>query len=127
MAVVFSGESRQGYTGPAQMGKCPYQFTGNADPEWHDFFAAAWQFGKWASTHDVGGNGPNLTMHVTGDERRWCADGIMLCLTKAGWAADVYMHFVELLAVLPGGHPDGDLEVHIGSTDHRVVLRLWHD
>jgi hypothetical protein len=150
------------------MGKCPHEFTGNADDVWHDFFAAAWQFGKYASTQDLSGSGPSIEMSIHGfpeagynvadaaagkypgfdykagtipidsEPGVWCADGITLKLTEnGGWAADVVMHFMELLMALPGYMPDGELEIHFpcdptpkdvnGGRDSRVVLHLWHD
>jgi len=130
---VFSGSNQPGYHGPGQVGPCPFAFTGNAHDEWQDFFTAAWQFGQWASTEDVSGCGPSIAMQeikVIGHEPdgKPTTDGITLSLAGAGWAADVFMHFTELLQALPNGYPDGDLEIHVGSLHNdRVVLHLWHD
>ena len=148
--------------------ECPHEFTGNASEDWQAFFVAAYRFGKWASTTDIGGAGPSITMTISGhpDEgyssgdkeagkypdydwelhnipidatpgQLWCADGITLRLNDCGWAADVVGHWHELLAALPWGMPDGELEVHFphsmaskevnGGRDHMTVLHLWHD
>lgn len=115
--------------------ECPYVLTGNANDEWQDFFTAAYMFGQWASTTDVGG-GNHITMELGRDlgpetmddgTTKQCTDGITLKLGTGGWAADVVGHWHELLAALPWGWPDGELTFTNSPGDDRVVLHLWHD
>lgn len=125
---------------------CPYVLTGNASDDWQDFFVAAYRFGRWASTNDIGGAGPSIVMELGRDlgpedcdgTTKQCTDGITLRLNpEAGWAADVVGHWHELLGALPWGMPDGELEIHFphdslgkdvnGGRNYMVVLHLWHD
>ena len=134
------------YVGPGQMGECPYEFTGNADEDYQEFFKAAWQFAMWASQGEVEteGDAKGIKFHpgtgvesftfevkMIGDNT---ADGITIRMggsTYAGWAADIVGHWHELLGMLPWGYPDGELLItnqpaHDGP-NKGVILHLWHD
>lgn len=112
--------------------QCPYQFTGNADEEWHELFKAAYQFCVWADANCVGyyaKGEPQITWEVLGLDKfgDGTVDGITVKL-QHGWSVgnDLvhYWHSHVLVKLAQCQWPDGDLEY---GNQEGTILHLWHD
>lgn len=101
----------------------PFELTGNANDEFHEFTASVWAFAQ-ANPNDVR-FAPKVCPGDSG-----VIEGFALHHVTGGWAADVYADFVTMvLAKVPAAYPDGYLDINTTGMGkpNTVLVDFWHD